>query len=315
MSPLRSKLLFSAAALAALAAAPSDVWAAKIKIGAVVVEGTITDITGNIVTINSIPIDVSTAQIHTPTAVKLTVSDLVSTSMPGWPGPGLIGAHAVAQGNTSYQTQNNTMVALDLFTDVGETPIVGAATSLPPSTADLTTTDVFKVENVPVDEIPATNGVMPGDPPQNIYGFDIFVSSTSIPAGTAVALQGYYSQTDQKFYYYSLQADSGTLKNPATHEISVTKALCQSGKLTLIGAVHSPSTGSVNLTWTGNGVTGTATGVGLKDVGVTNPTIGQYKWTGDASKSATTACPLTLTVTHNELTVPKTGETIPITPR
>src|SRR4051812_11982541 len=197
MSPLRSKLLFSAAALAALAAAPSDVWAAKIKIGAVVVEGTITDITGNIVTINSIPIDVSTAQIHTPTKVGLSVSDLNST-MPGWPGPGLLGAHAVAQGNTSYQTQNNTMVALDLFTDVGETPIVGAATSLPPSTADLTATDVFKVENVPVDEIPSDNGVMPGDPPQNIYGFEIFVNSTSIPPGTAVALQGYYSQTDKE---------------------------------------------------------------------------------------------------------------------
>jgi hypothetical protein len=313
MSPLRSKLLFSAAALAALAAAPSDVWAAKIKLGAVVVEGTITDITGNIVTINSIPIDVSTARIHTPTAVKLTVSDLASTSMPGWPGPGLIGAHAVAQGNTSFGTSNNTMVAVDLFTDVGETPIVGAATSLPPSTADLTVTDVFKVENVPVDEIPSDNVIMPGEPPQNIYGFDIFVNSTSIPPGTAVALQGYYSQTDKKLYYYSFQADSGSLRNPATHEISVTKALCQSGKMTLIGAVHSPSTGSVDLTWTfANNTTGSATGVGLKDVGVTNPTIGQYKWTGDASKPATTACPLTLKVTHSGLTTP---DPTPITPR
>ena len=102
MSPLRSKLLFSAAALAALAAAPSDVWAAKLKVGTTIIEGPITAIEGSAGTMSvngahvKVPTD-GTTTIHAPSATNLSLSALEAAALPA---TSVIGAHAVVQGTS-----------------------------------------------------------------------------------------------------------------------------------------------------------------------------------------------------------------------
>src|SRR5689334_16294068 len=122
MSTLHARLLSSAAILAALAAAPSGVWATggggggggaggggPVRLGTTIVEGPITAINPAAGTITvagalvKVPAD-GTATIHTPTATNLTLADLgnAAADLPAGslPGGGIMGAHAVVQGTS-----------------------------------------------------------------------------------------------------------------------------------------------------------------------------------------------------------------------
>lgn len=287
----------SAVALVVFAAGAYPVQAAKVKLGTTILEGPITDISDTSITVMGVTVNVPgepTATIHTPTATshaagsQLTLSALKNAdqnTLPGLPGGSIRGAHAVVQGQSNGLDANGqvSVTAVDVFTDVSESPIVGEVTSVSP----------LKIDGQEVEQLSESNPIMPGATPQNILGFKINpltipVAAPGVP-GTMASVQGYYGD-DGKIHYYDFQADTGTPVNTNV-EVSVTKVLCvvKDGKLTVLGGAHGASFASVagqSVSLQGSdpitpGLFKTFTSVQLADAGLT-PLQSQYKFVGNA---------------------------------
>src|SRR4051812_12304785 len=125
MSTVRSKLLLSAAALAALAAAAPA--RAAVPDPELVIEGPIdgVDATAKTITIMGIPIVVTSGTFDTPTKTGIPLAEML-TPLPGRR-DGFVGGPAMATGGSTA----GKVTASKLFSDANENVVVGEVTSAP----------------------------------------------------------------------------------------------------------------------------------------------------------------------------------------
>src|SRR4051794_27003461 len=271
MSTVRSKLLLSAAALAALAAA-APAHAAKVKLGTSIVEGHLTGAAddGSWVEVSGVRFNVqatttagtSTLAVPAGTATKPFIAWRGKpATVPNAPypitGPGLIGTHSVVQGQVDA---SGVRTANDFFTDIEEAPVVGQITSVLTACSVVPTQAVANtvagasptkqvvtcsgnplgIEGLEVVELPPNDPIMPGAPATTNEGFIVDPSKGIVPnTGVSGAAVGYVGN-DGKSHAYDIQLAAGAPINAAIPEAAITRAICviKDGKIDVRGGIH-----------------------------------------------------------------------------
>lgn len=198
-----------------------------------VVEGTLTAITPGTTSVELKVMDIrvivpSTAVISTPTRKDLTLAELSSlTRFPGRDRDGFLGGTAIVTGPSNAA---GVITANTVFVEPAENVVVGLAT--PRAVSD------------PVGTV-RVNGMLVKflqDPrikfgaPLNDLGFEIDLAA--IVPGTAVSIEGYYSELDNAFYAFLLDAIGVPALSPALQaSVLLAQGRAGRGELSVNGAV------------------------------------------------------------------------------
>lgn len=183
------------------------------------------------------------ALIHTPTNGNVTLQQLNGARMPGRTQRGFIGGTAIVTGD-SYQ---GVIYASDVFSDLFEHVVVGEATRVADTDPNDELPGDLTVNNMAMT--PSTDRRMPATTPVNGFGFEI--EPDDIDVGTLLAVEGYYSPSELKLYYHTLEADAAPPKNAGIREVSIMRAQCRlrddGVELEVRGGVHDPADGTVRI--------------------------------------------------------------------
>ncbi len=148
--------------------------------------------------------------VTTPTAT-LTLAQLASTTVfPGRTQAGFVGGTAIVEG--TWDNTNARIDATAVFVEPAENVLIGVVTANNPTTG-------LAINGVAISPLPATELRMPSLPTRTPEGIEVFPAS--IPVGTFIAAEGYFSAG--KFYSFSLEPDAGT---PVTQvpQVTITRA-------------------------------------------------------------------------------------------
>lgn len=207
------------------------------------IEGTLTAITPGTTSVELKVMDTrvsvpATAVISSPTRDDLTLADLTSTTrFPGRDKDGFLGGTAIVIGTVNAA---GLLTATSVVVEPAENVVLGIATP--------------RLVTDPVGTIRA-NGMLVkplNDPrirlgaPLNDLGFEIALPA--ILPGTALAIEGYYSELDNAFYAFSLNAVGVPAASPALQaSVLLANGRTARGELTVNGAV-SGATGTAPVT-------------------------------------------------------------------
>jgi hypothetical protein len=275
-------------------------------------------------------VDIPNGASITSASGDLTITQLMDTvnNIPGFDkGPGFIGGTGIVTG-TSDDFGNVT--AETVFADTAENVLLGTVRQ----NVNIGTDKSFNVEGTNVLLLPSgptANSyptypkrdwtVLPdgsivhplydarykGKPLMNAYGFRI--KPASIPEGTLVAAEGFYSKKEGKFLAFSIEADAGELVNADTPAVSIQRAQCRQRDANTIdlevrGAIYNPNvtpetagaTGNVNIFKPAlNGVARADYGTQAAVADVNR--FGVYDF--DARITTTQGCPLKVRAQYN----------------
>jgi hypothetical protein len=232
--------------LASLAFAP--LVSAQISVPAEV-EGTLTSITPGTGSVELKVMDVrinvpgTGVVISTPTRDDLTLADLTGGApFPGRSQAGFLGGTAIVLGTADEET--GLITAESVFLEPAENVVLGVVTpTVTTPTPDPAGT--LRVNGMLVKFL--TDPRITFDKPLNDLGFE--VSFASIVPGTAVAIEGYYSESEKSFYAFALEA-TNVPALVSTLQVSILRAQGRTdrGELDVRGAVSGVTgTGPVNV--------------------------------------------------------------------
>lgn len=189
------------------------------------IEGPISAVTADTITIMGITVQVPGGKAATPTNPEVALPALLDP-LPGRP-QGFLGGTAIVEGSSL----NGQITAATVFSDVNEHVLVGEATATDADPATL------HVNGLEVRAL--TDPRIPAGPPLNELGF--IIDRATIPPGTLVSADGYFSEADGALLYHTVVAE-GELVNPGINEVSITRAQCEEGgaELEVRGGVHAP---------------------------------------------------------------------------
>ena len=227
----RALVAVAALTTSALVAFPAGRATAQALDG-VEIEGPITAAGANSITVMGIVVAVPGTPtepdgiLSTPTnpAVPLTA---LAAPLPGRP-LGFIGGTAIVEGTSTGGQVTATIVT----SDVSENVVVGEATDPDNDPATL------HINGLALRR--STDDRIPADPPHDDFGFEIIPGT--IPPGTLLTAEGYWSEVDAALYWHDLQSDNALLVRPGQHEVSVLRARCRKAgeELEIRGAAHLP---------------------------------------------------------------------------
>lgn len=194
--------------------------------------------------------------VATPTKI-LTNAELADpTPLPGRTEPGFVGGTAIIDGVVI----DGVATPLTVFVEPSENVLLGEVKANSPS---------LVVQGVTMVEL--DDARMPSDGVHNTFGFPIVASS--IPVGTGVAAEGYFAGGN--FHHFLIEADAGTLVDPATPAVSVTRARCvPGGELRVDGGAYLPANATVRVE---NALTGFVFGTATAVPDPASPDFGAYQ--------------------------------------
>ncbi len=178
------------------------------------------------------------------------VTLLAGRRFPGRTPAGFLKGTAIITGR---RQPNGNIRATDVFVEPAENVLIGAVTQSTCTTADCSGAgDVFSVLGAPL--IPLKDPRMPAGPIMNQYGFASNLALRSV-VGKLAAAEGYFAKGT--FYFHTIEVTGASLANPSRREVSVQRAQCRGDvdgiQLDVLGAVHTPATGTVTITGTADG--------------------------------------------------------------
>lgn len=221
----------------------------------------------NVVVQNGVPI-------ATPTKILSNAELADPTPLQGRTEAGFVGGTAIIDGLVI----DGVPTPLTVFVEPSENVLLGAVTANGP--------DGLVVQGVPMIEL--NDARIPSDGVHNVFGFPVVASS--IPVGTGIAAEGYFA--GGAFHHFLIEADAGTLVNPADPAVSVTLARCvPGGELRVLGGAYLPDNATVTVS---NALTGFVFGTATAVPDAAAPGFGAYTFRTDATAAAVNddgACP------------------------